>query len=153
MNNMNRLKTISQKSIYGLKAIFELAYRNTPEPVKIQDIASSQGIPPRFLEIILAELKHAGLVDSRRGNDGGYILTRLPDKITVGEVIAALQGFASTTVENHSPNETYRGDASFAKMWNAVNIVIASIYNNTTFSDLIAQEMASAQGYTLNYAI
>ena len=67
---------ISKRCRYGLRAIFELALRGTSEPVKIQDIASAQGIPQRFLEIILSELKQGGFVESRRGSNGAYMLAR-----------------------------------------------------------------------------
>jgi Rrf2 family protein len=63
---------ISQKGIYAVEAVFDLAERNSPEPVRIADIARRRNIPQKFLEIILASLKQAGLVDSRRGAEGGY---------------------------------------------------------------------------------
>ena len=67
---------ISKKCQYALKAIFELAWRNQSEPTRAQRIAEAQRISPRFMEIILNELKHGGFVESRRGNDGGYMLAQ-----------------------------------------------------------------------------
>ena len=62
---------ISKKCDYALRAIFELAFRSTSRPVAVQEIAAAQNIPPRFLEIILNELRQVGLVASHRGNAGG----------------------------------------------------------------------------------
>ena len=82
---------ISVKSEYALKAVFDLASQylagrpggaNMP-PIKIADIAKRQKIPQKFLELILAGLKQNGFVDSRRGAEGGYLLARSPDSITI----------------------------------------------------------------------
>ena len=69
---------IAKKSDYALRAMYELALRDRQSPAKIHDIAQSQEIPPRFLEGILNELKHAGLLDSRRGSEGGVLVVAVP---------------------------------------------------------------------------
>ena len=83
---------LSRKCQYALKAVFELAWRNTGKPVKTYSIADAQHMSPRFTEIILNELKHGGYVESRRGNTGGYLLARGAAEITVREVIEYIQG-------------------------------------------------------------
>jgi Rrf2 family protein len=83
---------ISKKCQYGLQAVFELAVRKTGQPVKIHQIAGAQNIPPRFLEVILNQLRHAGFVESRRGNEGGYMLARDAEELTVGQVIRCMTG-------------------------------------------------------------
>src|ERR1017187_8917272 len=88
---------ISVKGEYALQAIFDLASSARAEtqpivPVKIADIARRQGIPQKFLELILASLKQGGFVESRRGAGGGYQLARLPETITVGEVLRFVDG-------------------------------------------------------------
>lgn len=140
---------ISQKCRYALRAIFELALRNSSEPVKIQDIASAQAIPPRFLEIILAELKHAGFVESRRGNEGGYILAQPAEELTVGEVISFLQGGNRMTPRSSG----LMGDYAFSQMWEDVRAAVLDIYNSTTFADLVAEELSKRNKYVPNYAI
>ena len=74
---------ITKRCEYALRAIFELTWRNSGQPMKIRQIAEAQEIPQRFLESIMNDLKHAGFVDSRRGNSGGYILMRNAKRIKV----------------------------------------------------------------------
>ena len=144
---------VSQKCRYALRAIFELALRNTTNPVKIHDIALVQAIPPRFLEVILAELKHGGFVESRRGNDGGYILARPAQNLTVGEVIGFLQGSTRRNARADRQKLGLIGDYVFSKMWENISDAIADIYNNTTFADLVKIEQAQREKYTPNYVI
>ena len=83
---------VSQKCQYALRAVFELAKRHGRGPVRIGAVAKAQAIPPRFLEVILNQLKQAGFVESRRGNEGGYLLARAPERLTVGEIVRFVEG-------------------------------------------------------------
>ena len=83
---------ISVKGEYALHAMFDLALQKPGEPIKIADIARRQKIPQKFLELILAGLKQGGFVESRRGAEGGYLLARPPDAITIGEVVQFMEG-------------------------------------------------------------
>src|ERR1043166_6409652 len=83
---------ISVKGEYALQAIFDIASNAGPEPIKIAEIARRQEIPQKFLELILASLKQGGFVESRRGAEGGYLLARRSDQITVGEVLRFVEG-------------------------------------------------------------
>ena len=83
---------ISQKCQYALRAVFELAGNYGEGPIKMGQIAEAQAIPPRFLEVILGELKQAGFVESRRGAEGGYRLIRSPESLSVEEVIQFIEG-------------------------------------------------------------
>lgn len=145
--------TVSRKCRYALRAIFELSLRDTRDPVRIQDIASAQAIPQRFLEIILAELKHAGFVESKRGNEGGYILARAPHRLTVGEVIAFLEGSPSKANQTSVDGSHRMGDYVFRRMWKEVGAAVSEVYNNTTFADLVEQELQNQDNYVANYAI
>src|SRR3990172_13420497 len=82
----------SQKSEYAVRAVFELAKREGSGPVKAAKIASAQLIPLRFLENILGQLRQAGIVESVRGKDGGYLLARPIRDLAVGEVVRLIQG-------------------------------------------------------------
>jgi Rrf2 family protein len=83
---------LSRKSKYGLKALLLLARETERRPVLIADLAERDGMPRKFLEAILLDLKRHGLVESRKGKGGGYLLRRVPHDITVGEVIRVLEG-------------------------------------------------------------
>ncbi len=83
---------ISKKAKYGLKALLMLAAERRQGPVLIADIARSQCIPRKFLELILLELKKFGLLQSRRGKGGGYFLAKRPESITLGQIIRFMDG-------------------------------------------------------------
>lgn len=83
---------ISQKAKYAMRALVALARGKAGEPMQIADIAQSQHIPRKFLEQILVELKNHGLVTSRRGKQGGYLLLRPADEITYGDVLRMVDG-------------------------------------------------------------
>jgi Rrf2 family protein len=144
---------ISQKCRYGLRAIFELALRHTSEPVKIQNIASAQAIPQRFLEIILSELKQGGFVESRRGSNGGYMLARSADDLTVGEVISFLQGDNRKVEQAGNRIRKLRGDYVFSRLWKEVSHAVSNVYGATTFAEMVREELEHSQAYTANYAI
>ncbi|MDF2233791.1 Rrf2 family transcriptional regulator [Albimonas sp. CAU 1670] len=83
---------ISQKAQYALRALIELARAAPGEARQIGEIADAQGIPKKFLEQILLDLKHQGIVVSKRGKAGGYLLLRPADNISFGEVLRLIDG-------------------------------------------------------------
>lgn len=83
---------ITQKAKYALRALAALAQADPGEPVMISDIAVQQNIPKKFLEQILLDLKHQGIVASRRGKQGGYLLLKPADEITFGEILRIIDG-------------------------------------------------------------
>jgi Rrf2 family cysteine metabolism transcriptional repressor len=140
---------VTQKSLYALRAVFELAKYRKQGPKKIADIASAQAIPQRFLESILSQLKQAGFVESCRGNDGGYVLIRPPKELTVGQVMEFIQGPVGPTaclINKSRVNEcSLRKDCIFMGMWKKIHDAILDVYNNTTFYDLMKQPKAGTQ--------
>ena len=145
--------TISEKCRYAVRAIFDLALRDSSKPVKIQEIAFSQGIPQRFLEIILVELKHGGFVDSQRGADGGYFLMRSAHELAVGEIIRFMQGGSGRKASAQAKNSYLAGDFVFAQMWQKVSKAVTDIYDGTTFANLVAQELTAGGSYAGDYII
>jgi Rrf2 family protein len=83
---------LSKKAQYGLRALLALARENHQNPVLISDLAKHEGIPRKFLELILLELKNQGILQSRKGKGGGYFLGKPPQAITIGQVIRILDG-------------------------------------------------------------
>ncbi|MCD6287634.1 MAG: Rrf2 family transcriptional regulator [Candidatus Hydrogenedentes bacterium] len=148
---------IPQKCQYALRALFELARHYDEGPVKIAEIAKAQSIPPRFLEIILGQLKHGAFVDSQRGNGGGYYLLRDPEGLSVGEVIRFMQGslgpvlcVAGKEEEKRCP---LRGSCVFLSMWKEVKDVVSQVYDSTTFAKLVERDRRMRQEYVANYTI
>lgn len=83
---------LSNKSRYGVQAVFDIAFHTDGRSAQIKEIAERQSIPPRFLEQIFQDLKRAGLVASRRGPRGGYQLAKPPAEIRLGDIVRALEG-------------------------------------------------------------
>lgn len=83
---------LSSRARYGVRAVFDIAFHQEGLATQLRDIAERQNIPPRFLEQIFLDLKRAGLVSSRRGPKGGYLLAQSPDEIRLGDIIRALEG-------------------------------------------------------------
>ena len=86
------MKMLSKKTKYGLRALLALARKRSQEPVQISDLAEKEGIPKKFLELILLELKNKGILQSKKGKGGGYFLGKKPETITLGNVIRSLEG-------------------------------------------------------------
>ncbi len=120
--------------------------------MKIQDIASAQGIPSRFLEIILVELKNGGFVLSRRGNSGGYTLSRDARDIAVGEVIRFFQGRLRNSAGDRVQTDRM-GDIAFSRLWERTRAAISEVYDQTTLDDLVQEEMAGRCAEAPNYVI
>ncbi len=144
---------ISVKSEYALKAVFDLASQYMMarpsvapiSPIKIAEIAKRQQIPQKFLELILAGLKQSGFVDSRRGAEGGYLLARSADAITVGEVLRA--------VENVKGNPRPKGNDPFADIWDRVDLAISEVLDRTTFGELARSWQEKHTHYVPNWDI
>lgn len=86
------MKMLSKKTKYGLRALLALARKRSQEPMLISDLARQEGIPKKFLELILLELKNKGILQSKKGKGGGYLLGKKPEAITLGTVIRSLEG-------------------------------------------------------------
>lgn len=144
---------VSQKCQYALRAVFELARNYGMGPMKVSDIAEAQAIPPRFLEVILNQLKKGGFVDSRRGAEGGFLLVRYPSNMKVGEIIYFIEGPVDPVdcaAANNGKTCELFGGCSFTEMWNRVGRAVSEIYDSTTFQDLI--DSANSR-HALNYSI
>src|SRR3954451_20205978 len=123
---------ISVKGEYALQAIFDLCAQPPGQPVKIAEIARRQQIPQKFLELILATLKQGGFVESRRGAEGGYLLARSPEAITVGEVLRFIEGPAEGKGRMRR-----KQDSPFCAMWHEVDQAVSQIVDRTSFADLL----------------
>jgi len=139
---------ISVKGEYALQAIFDLASQRPGEPVRIADIARRQKIPQKFLEVILVGLKQAGFVESRRGAEGGYLLARAAESLTVGEVLRSIEG------PPQGPSRPRRkAETPFTDMWRQVDRAVSEIVDKTTFAALLRGWTEKQNKYVINWEI
>ena len=132
---------VSAKADYALRAAAELASAD-PGPVKGERVAQAQGIPLKFLENILLELRHHGLVQSQRGADGGYWLARPAEDISLAEVIRAVEGPLANVRGNRPESLAYEGTAEpLRDVWIAVRASLRSVLEQVTLADLAAGEL------------
>lgn len=133
---------ISAKGEYAILAVLDLALRRGNALVPIQDIAERQAIPQRYLEQVLLALKHAGILASRRGSSGGYHLTRPPERISVGDVLRAVEG-SDAPFETERRSAARNGDAAgLADLWNEISTAVSEVVNRVTFGDLAVRARA-----------
>src|SRR3954462_4095916 len=125
---------VSVKGEYALQAVFDLACQGIRNPVKIADIARRRKIPQKFLELILAGLKQGGFVESRRGAEGGYLLARPSESITVGQVIRFME-----SSRNSRSQDRPLPDSPFSEVWREVDGAVSRIVDGVTFGDLVRQ--------------
>ena len=147
--------TLPKKCVYALQAMFELAQRNQTEPINARKIAESQGIPLRFLETILNELKQGGFVSAIRGNQGGFLLSKPASSITAGEIIDFLRktDAAPGTEEKAAGMSLRPGDFAFENLWSRLTNAICEVLYKTTLTDLVEKEMRFQAVYVGNYII
>lgn len=142
---------VSVKGEYALRAVFELASRESAEPVKIAKIAERQKIPQKFLELILSQLKQGGFLASRRGVDGGYFLAQPADGITVGDILRHIDG--PTTPTRRSQPSDGRDDSPFPELWERVERALSSVIDRTTFADLVMRWKENRARKVVNWEI
>ena len=130
---------VSAKVAYAVRAAIELAASEPGRPVKGDRIAQAQGVPLKFLENILAELRHAGLVRSQRGVEGGYWLARPAEGISVADVIRAVEGPIANVRGMRSEDAQYAGAAApLREVWVAVRANLRAVLESVTLADLAA---------------
>jgi len=135
---------VSAKVDYALRATLELA-ATPPGPVKGERIATAQAIPGKFLENILLDLRHAGIVGSQRGAEGGYFLARPAEEISVADVIRAVEG-PIASVRGVRPDEVaYDGSAAALRdTWLELRTAMRSVLEETSLADLVARSQVDA---------
>jgi Rrf2 family transcriptional regulator, cysteine metabolism repressor len=144
----------STKAEYGVRVMVELARRSGGEPIPLAEIAAGDSMPLAYLEHLVARLRKAGLVDSRRGSRGGYLLARPAAQITMAEVVEALEG-SIAPIECIS--EAADGSIVCAReskldhvcptklLWTRVRFSIVNTLRETTLADLlVSPPMAAA---------
>jgi len=130
---------MSQKCEYGLRILLELTGQQGNGPVSVSEIAVSQAIPQRFLELIVKELREAGMVNSHRGARGGYTLAKDPEKLTVGKIVRLLDGSLNPMDCKSCGGERecdLHGTCVFSDLWQQAEAALDSLYDSVTFAEL-----------------
>jgi Rrf2 family protein len=133
---------VSAKVDYAVRAAVELAAAEPGQAVKAEAIAEAQGIPRKFLDNILQGLRQAGLVESRRGPDGGHRLSRDPSAVTIADVIRAIDGPMANI--GGLPPESFEPPGAAAplrEVWVAVRSSLRAVLEATTLADVVAGEL------------
>lgn len=143
---------ISTKGTYGLRAMVDLAIYSNNEYISLKSIAERQEISENYLEQVFATLRKANLVKSVRGSQGGYSLADSASKITVGEILRALEG--ALNIVNDDTNKSNLIEQSIkSKVWNAVESSINEIVDSILLQDLIDEYKTLNGGATYEFFI
>jgi Rrf2 family protein len=133
---------VSAKTDYAIRAALELAAAPDERPVKGERIATAQAIPLRFLENILMQLRQAGLVESRRGAEGGYRLARPAGDVTLAQVIRAIDGPLAGVSGSRPETLGFAGVAEpMRDVWIAVRASLRGVLEQVTLADVVAGEL------------
>lgn len=131
---------VSTKGRYGLKAIVDLAINYNDGQISLKSIAKRQGISENYLELLFASLKKSGLVRSVRGAQGGYMLAKPAEKITVGDVLRSLEGALCPVecIDLDIPSECEKVDTCVtAPVWIKLRDKINEVVDSITIDDLV----------------
>jgi Rrf2 family transcriptional regulator, iron-sulfur cluster assembly transcription factor len=127
---------LSTKTRYGVRALFDIAFHNQGAPTQARDIARRQEVPLRYLEQIFQELRRANLVEAKRGPRGGYSLARPPEKITLGDVVRAVQGPIELLAADDEAADANRPKAVTASIWRELALKVGACFDGVTIRDL-----------------
>ncbi len=142
---------LSSRVEYALLALLELASHHAKgEPLKVSEIAASQGIPERYLDQILTTLRRTGIVQSQRGAKGGYLLGRHPWQITLLEVISSLEGEGNSKKGDVSKSATSE-KAAVLEIWQKGLGAFQSVFSRYTLQDLCQKRDSYQQAHPMYY--
>ncbi len=155
------MQMLTKKSKYALRALLALAKRHDQEPMLIADLAEQEQIPRKFLELILLELKNNGMLESKKGKGGGYLLRKKPDDISLGDVIRALDGplapLPCVSLSAHRKCDECDDEATcgIRAVMKEVRDATATILDGQTLGDVMrrAEKMKYEHNKVLVYAI
>lgn len=138
---------LSKKAEYGLRALIYAARFPEGTSFQIKDLAVKNGIPKKFLELILLELKNAGIMRSRRGVGGGYLLGRRPDAIRSSEILRAIEGPLESANGGKDEIDAAGGPVSpaVARLVRETSEAMEGVLDRWTLADLAREEQEAAE--------
>lgn len=131
---------VSTRGDYACRALLSLALRQDSGPVSVRDIAERTALPQPYLEQILLAVKGAGLVKSRRGVGGGYVLSRPPEEISLAQIISAVDGPIIVGDFGH-PHEgeacNHEGQCALLEVWDEIGDKMRRALDSLTIQDMV----------------
>lgn len=139
---------LSRKTMLALEAVLDVAYNARPDPVQSKDITARQGIPQRYLEQVMQQLVHHGVLKGVRGPKGGYTLARERRRITVGDVVRVVDQLDAAAEDNEPVSQAELGDKVVAPLWSETRDAILERLDAISMEDLCrrARELGIAHG-------
>ena len=134
---------LSRKTLLALEAVLDVAYNARPDPVQSKDITKRQGIPQRYLEQVMQQLVHSGILKGVRGPRGGYTLARERRKITVGEIVRVVDQL-DAEADKDPISQSGLGEGVIAPLWEETRDAMLQRLDGITMEDLCAR--ARGQG-------
>ncbi|MDA8335354.1 MAG: Rrf2 family transcriptional regulator [Peptococcaceae bacterium] len=145
---------LSTKGTYGLRAVLDIAIHQRSGPVALNSIAKREDISEGYLEQLMALLKRAGIVRSVRGAQGGYLLTRNPKDLTVGEIIRVLEGPVAPVacVAGDNPEECHRAASCVTRLvWEKLAECISGVLDSFRLEDLVQEAAKRGEQENMYY--
>ncbi len=141
---------LSRKTMLALEAVLDVAYNARPDPVQSKDITARQGIPQRYLEQVMQQLVHHGVLKGVRGPKGGYTLARERRRITVGDVVRIVDQL-DAEADGEPVSQAELGEKVVAPLWNETREAILERLDQVTMEDMCrrARELGIAHGAKL----
>lgn len=142
---------VSTKGRYALRLMINLAEATDGKPVSIKDVSKSEEISDKYLEQIISILNSGGLVRSVRGPQGGYLLKKKPEDITVGMVLRLTEGTLSPVacVEGDIAPCDREYKCATIGLWRRLDKAISDVVDNTTIADLVENKPAAGDDYSI----
>jgi Rrf2 family iron-sulfur cluster assembly transcriptional regulator len=134
---------VSTRGDYAARALLSLALHGTQRPTSVKEIAERTTLPQPYLEQILLAVKGAGLVRSKRGVGGGYVLAREPEHITLAEIVSAVEG-PQLPLEDHPDH--CEGHCILQEVWVCVSEETRRYLEQVTLADLVARTLVGHPG-------
>jgi len=146
---------ISTKGKYGLRAMVDLAIHHSDSPISLNSIAERQDLSLGYMEQVFSVLRKAGLVNSIKGAQGGYILADNPANITVGDVLRALEGDLNVVdeAEQQEANEKSIEYCIKTVVWDKMNESLNKVADSITLEDLVTQYQKLSNSWVHMYYI
>jgi Rrf2 family protein len=131
---------LSTRGRYAIRAASNLACRNADDPIALKTIAREEHIPPRYLEQLMNRMRRSGILQSSRGPGGGYVLTRPPADITLGEIVSAIEGrvaVAGCVKPDRRKNCRLQNSCASRLFWANLSRMIQTVMDSVTLQELI----------------